>query len=527
MENRDLERTEELLKKSKGKKNTKVVIIAIIAALVIAGIGGFAGVKAHKSKEAAKNLDQAEKYLAEGEYEQAVEAYTAAIDIDAKSAPAYLGRAKANSKLGNKDKAYKDIDDAINLDPKNKDGYKTGVKVAIENGDKEKADEYIGAIEKNFVDTAKDDIADVMMGCTAEDIACNGITCRNGDDLYVANMPDDDSDGGRGYITKIDKDGNKETVFKAAGLGSTQFIDHLNIWDGWIYYSLSGREYVIDGFTTELHRVRLDGTDDMKLDTKGAEFQRINQMAVINGKIYYTVSAMDYTFAELRVCDLDGTNYTKLEAGVSEFTSDGKLIFYSKWNVENGTAAIWRMDPVTAEKAKICDLNNILDKNGLMIYGDALYASTYSDDNGNTDMINKVDIKTGTAEKIASVEAGYPYTAAIGDGILYVRIVDDIEREKKKDSDYNTGFNAIDLKEGSADDFSCTIANEQLRLSDAGGVEYPYVEIDAARIFNSRLYFRLDRAAAASDGTDMFNELGPVFGNMALDGTDIIMYGYK
>ena len=152
MENKDLERTEELLSKGGSKKKKKsIVIIAVVAMLVIACVGGLAGVNAHKSKVQAKSLEMAEKYMSEGEYEQAVEAYTAAIDIDAKSAPAFEGRADAYVKLNKPKQAAEDYIEVIKLDPKNKDAYKKGLEAAVSSGDEKLTDEIKGLIKDNDV----------------------------------------------------------------------------------------------------------------------------------------------------------------------------------------------------------------------------------------------------------------------------------------------------------------------------------------------------------------------------------------
>lgn len=156
MENRDIEKTEELLKQSGKKKKTPLIIAVVIAALVIAGIGGFAAVKANKSKEVTKNLDQAEKYMKEGEYEQAVAAYTAAIDIDAKSVPAFEGRAGAYMKLKKPKEAAEDYIAVVKLDKDNEEAYRKGFDAAVNSGDEKLIEEIRKLIEDNGIDIDTD-----------------------------------------------------------------------------------------------------------------------------------------------------------------------------------------------------------------------------------------------------------------------------------------------------------------------------------------------------------------------------------
>ena len=63
------------------------------------------------------------RYLSEGNYEEAIIAFTAAIEIESKRAESYLGRAQAYDKLNNSN-AIADYLEAINLDGKMLEAYK-------------------------------------------------------------------------------------------------------------------------------------------------------------------------------------------------------------------------------------------------------------------------------------------------------------------------------------------------------------------------------------------------------------------
>ena len=57
-----------------------------------------------------------------GKYQEAIEAYTKAIELDPKYAVAYYGRGLIYVVLGDYRQAIRDYDKAIELDPKDADG---------------------------------------------------------------------------------------------------------------------------------------------------------------------------------------------------------------------------------------------------------------------------------------------------------------------------------------------------------------------------------------------------------------------
>lgn len=527
MENRDLERTEELLQQSRKKKKTPIIIAAVIAALVIAGIGGFAAVKANKNKEVTKNLDQAEKYLAEGEYDQAVAAYTAAIDIDEKSAPAYKGRARANAKLGNKDAAYSDIDRAIEIDPKDEDGYRTAIDIAIGAGDADRADKYIEDMHKNIGGTEDETLESMLMGCSPEDLAADGIVCQSGSDYYVANMPDDDSESGRGCITKVSRDGKKETVYKVPNIADTQYVCKLNIWDGWIYYSVTDLMH-LDGETTEFHRVRTDGSGDERLRGDfGKEYNWTAEFAVINGKIYYTNGSQDIG-RYLWVCEPDGSNPKKAVPGFAGyFTSDGRNIYYSTWTEQGSYGGIWKLDTQAGKSEKISALNPSMS---LSYYDGAVYffgfeGSEHPDNEVMT--FYRLDTKTNEAKAITTANAGYG-NLAVHDGVCYQPNTHyDQPTDFAVDSDIEGQVTTINPEDGSTGLITHIFTPEEVRLYDAKGVTImsSTAGFERQRVIGDRIYYMISRWAYAEE--TMENRLGPVFGNMAMDGSDNVMYGYS
>lgn len=92
-----------------------------------------------------EQYDLGVRYLSEGNYQEAILAFTAAIEIDPKRAPAYVGRGDAYVKSGETESnlaaAQADYEKAIELDETIADAYLGLADVYIRQGNYEKARE--------------------------------------------------------------------------------------------------------------------------------------------------------------------------------------------------------------------------------------------------------------------------------------------------------------------------------------------------------------------------------------------------
>ena len=123
-----------------------LVIIVII-------FGGFTACDKISQSTWQEQYDLGMQYLEDGDYEQAIVAFTAAIELDPKQAPIYIGRAQAYIGSGeteeNLSAALTDYESALALDDMNPDIYLGIADVYIRQGDYEKAKEILNrAIEK-------------------------------------------------------------------------------------------------------------------------------------------------------------------------------------------------------------------------------------------------------------------------------------------------------------------------------------------------------------------------------------------
>ena len=94
-----------------------------------------------------EQYDLGVRYLSEGNYEEAILTFTAAIEIDPKRVPAYVGRGDAYVKYGETDEnlaaAKADYEKAIELDETNAEAYLGLADVYIRQGDYKKAREIL------------------------------------------------------------------------------------------------------------------------------------------------------------------------------------------------------------------------------------------------------------------------------------------------------------------------------------------------------------------------------------------------
>lgn len=106
-----------------------------------------------------EQYDLGVRYLSEGNYEEAIIAFTAAIEIDPKQAPAYVGRGDAYVLSGKTEEnlaaAQADYEKAIELDESNVDAYLGLANVYIQYEDYEKAK---AVLEKGYEKTKSEEL---------------------------------------------------------------------------------------------------------------------------------------------------------------------------------------------------------------------------------------------------------------------------------------------------------------------------------------------------------------------------------
>ena len=118
------------------------ILLALILLLCSCGQPSTTGEGENNTPTWQEQYDLGVRYLSEGNYEEAIIAFTAAIEIDPKQAPAYIGRGDAYVASGetkeNLAAAQEDYEKAIELDDANANAYLGLADVYIRRGEYDK-----------------------------------------------------------------------------------------------------------------------------------------------------------------------------------------------------------------------------------------------------------------------------------------------------------------------------------------------------------------------------------------------------
>ncbi|MBP3961507.1 DUF5050 domain-containing protein [Paenibacillus lignilyticus] len=149
----------------------------------------------------------------------------------------------------------------------------------------------------------------------------------------------------------IDIDGANRALVHDFGLGANL----VSIEGDWIYYTQGTYMY------KPLYRMKLDGTSGELLEN-----HQVSSIAVMNGKIYYTIEAQ-----KLFVMDADGRNKKKLLTGnyITWVEVQGQSLYF------NFKGKLYSMRTDGTALTKLSDL----DARNLNMQGDRLYFSNYSE----------------------------------------------------------------------------------------------------------------------------------------------------
>lgn len=143
----------------KPKKKKKVGLIIAIAVLLAVAVAGalFAGHLYQRNQEFKSLLETGFRYLEDGDYREAVLAFSAAIDINPKSMDAYLGRGDAHMGLEEYDDAVYDYTEALSLKKDDPEVYLGLANAYMELGD---TDEAMRVLEEGADATGDDRLSD-------------------------------------------------------------------------------------------------------------------------------------------------------------------------------------------------------------------------------------------------------------------------------------------------------------------------------------------------------------------------------
>lgn len=156
-------------------KRMTYLLLALVLLLCSCGQSDSTAGKENHTPTWQEQYDLGVRYLSDGNYEEAILAFTAAIEIDPKRAPAYVGRGDAYVKSGETDQnlaaAKADYEKAIELDETSVDAYLGLADVYIRLGDYERAREILAhGVDK----TGNNALQEMLDGIFVEEADANG-----------------------------------------------------------------------------------------------------------------------------------------------------------------------------------------------------------------------------------------------------------------------------------------------------------------------------------------------------------------
>ena len=257
------------------------------------------------------------RYLSEGNYEEAIIAFTAAIEIDSKQAPAYVGRGDAYILSGATEEklsaAQSDYEKAIELDKTDANAYLGLADVYILLGDYEKAQEILTNALEFVIDN--EEISEKLSEISSIASSPNQVEPQTtrielGDGRYMIEERDDH--GNLTIRTYYDSDGNVTMI----------------------------HEYNYDSSGNMTHYL----TNDYMLDNQHEIFYEHGQITKITDidstEMYETEIKYENTVANIthHIWDSDNANKDSTTTKIYEMIEPGDSVIVSgwQWDLETG-----------------------------------------------------------------------------------------------------------------------------------------------------------------------------------------------
>ena len=303
------------------------VVLALTLALTLCSCGKKDGGAAWQEQ-----YDLGVRYLSEGNYEEAIIAFTAAIKIDSKRAEAYVGRGSAYIGCGetaeNLAAAQADYEKAIELDGTNAEAYLGLADVYIRQGEYDKAMELLRQAMEKLGDDP--DISDKLAELESDQVADSSGNIRrrshyNGSGALI------------GYFTyTYNADGSQKTVtaYDAAG---NQVDYGENTWDqnGDVLRETYYGECIGED-TVWLQRIDSEYTDNEDGSSVEEQVYYDKDGSVLeHGRNYYD---SEHRCIRIETYDLDGSllsyntfeyNESGQEARYNQYMADGTQVGYT------------------------------------------------------------------------------------------------------------------------------------------------------------------------------------------------------
>lgn len=511
-------------------KKRKLILIFIGITVLTLGVMGIFLFTTHQHAQAfQKELNLGEKYLAEGNYEEALLSFDKAISIDSKNLEAYYGKAQAyvNNKAFEKAEAV--LLEARKITPdaetnillirvydhtqKSVEANALLAETAVllesnisKTNDKNKLVELYDQLISVYRRFGKDsetinDLFDEALARTdnqkydstklnSEMVNSSG-NIINGDIAIFYNLDTFYATGNK--LFKLSSDGTIDLVFET---GIDYSIGSLNIKDDFIYYTLhnkisknNGINYVTENDPKQNTLTNLNGLYKMKIDdnstTKLLSSDYIQRVRINGEKLFFIDSKetipTNYSY-QLCTMDLNGSNRSTLLSASNYFIVN-ELIYYVK---SDYTIQRTQLDGTKDEALKAHDIissyNIIVDEEYFYFinYGHSLYRSEL-------DVSDTIPL---------GIEGRYS-SFNLADGWIYCGGAEDHTISKMKlDGSEQTTIVKVDAKDSlgnpsnqSFEISSINIVNDQIYYTTKDSNDYlSYYTVTTSGTNNKRLY---------------------------------------
>ena len=531
--NHELERTEELMVVSRSKNSKKKTIIIITTiAIIAAGAGIFAGLKIYTNSQIKSALNSAQKKIAESDYDAAIAAYDKVLEIDDSNSSAYEGRGDAYQALGKPQKALADYVSAKENDKGKKSPYVKAIRTAAVLKEDKKSNELVKEMRKNVEGMESATVGSVLMGCTPENLAADGIVCETEDGVYIANKPKN------GDISFVDNDGKEKHIFtykkdKDVEVNGPAEIYGINVMNGWVYYRATIGKKGEDE-TSIIRKVRIDGNDDTSIDNT----YNVYGTLVIGDKLFYTYYERGTQANVLCVRDIKGHGFEKIDEVEGAITSNGEKLFYmsaeSDPEDEEGFGSIYSLKEYDLKTKEINEVEEYPTEK--YQYCKIIYSDNAVFYNINEN-IYRYDLKTRDIDGIMQFEKDeYINMSVCKDKLYYYEtdFNDDMSGQKlTKEGTYSSYINVFDLvqkREVPDENLELSLTGKELNMRDEeenSDEFHDIVWLSNICCVKDRMYYSIDRQVGDYRDLEKAFELSKgMFGNMDMKGEDNQLYGY-
>lgn len=345
-------------------KKTIIIISAILLVLAVGVVGllVFRNAGGRAEDKWQEQYDLGARYISEGNYQEAIIAFTAAIDIDPKRPEAYLGRGGAYVASGetaeNLAAAIADYSFAISADGSKPEAYLGLADAYIRSGDFDRARE---VLEQGRDATGSQEIADKLA-----QIEEGNITDSSGK-LWMTSVYDEEHKLLYRQVYSYDEKGNQISLTVFNGVG-----EQIDYWDGFEYddegrylagYGVEPETGIITGYfmceRNEAGQIvressytlngELKGTMEYEYDERASEKDRIERWSCCRQYDTNGDLVIEYKYEYDEAGNLISESFyfpdgTYMGKSTREYNDNGDQVYEAQYDAAGNLISEWYFD---------------------------------------------------------------------------------------------------------------------------------------------------------------------------------------